>query len=120
MPNLQLVSIFLACLFPLTLTAADPAKVPHTPLEQIQFDEASSRAFDRSGKFVTSRTKADGTVQTELNGSFQNVMVARLGPDGEIETYCTTSEDDAKNWMARVDGRPETATVDTQARDKTP
>lgn len=120
MPKSQFVSIFLACLFPITLNAADPGNVPRTPREQIRFDEATSRAFDRSGKYVTSTTKTDGTVHTEVNGSFQNVMVARLGPGGVIETYCTTDGEDAKNWMARVDGRPENVTVDTQARDKTP
>lgn len=122
----HLVSIFLACLFPLTLNAADPGKVPGTPREEIRFDESTSRAFDRSGKFVTSTAKADGSVHTALNGSFQNVMVARLGPDGVIETYCTTNEEDAKNWMARTDGRPENLAgnaqvqAQVQVRDKTP
>jgi len=119
MPKARIVSAVLTCLLPLALNAADPGKVPRTPIEQIRFDEATSRAFDRSGKFVTSTTQSDGTVHTELNGSFQNVMVARLGPDGVIETYCTTNEQDAKNWMARVDGRPESVNVDAPTQDET-
>ena len=118
MPKPSFVSICLACLFPLTLNAADPGKAARTPREQIHFDEATSRAFDRSGKFVTSTTKANGTVHTELHGSFQNVMVARLGPDGVIESYCTTNEEDAKNWMARDDGQQENAIVEMPAEVK--
>lgn len=114
----------LIVLLPLALNAADPTKVPRTPLDQIHFDPSTTRAFDRSGKYVTTRVKADGTVQTEVNGSFQNVTVARMGPNGDIETYCTTSEQDAKNWMARVDGRPDSGpsstTISPPAQDKTP
>lgn len=109
MTKLRFLVVCLICLFPLALNAADPNKVPRTRLDEVHFDPSTTRAFDRSGQFVTKKVKADGTVQTELNGSFQNVTVARMGPDGVIETYCTTNEQDAKNWMARVDGRPDSA-----------
>jgi hypothetical protein len=127
------LTFFLAILlFPLALSAADPSKVPRTlnaadpnkvlrtPLDQIHFDASTTRAFDRSGQYVTTKVKADGTVQTEVNGSFQNVTVARMGADGVIETYCTTSEQDAKNWMAGVDDRPDSTTLSPPAQDKTP
>jgi len=132
MTKSRLVAVLATLLFPLALNAADPTKVPstlnaaepikvpRTPLDQVHFDESTTRAFDRSGQYVTRKTKANGTVQTELNGSFQNVTVARMGPDGVIETYCTTSEQDAKNWMARVDGRPDTTSASTTLQDKTP
>lgn len=110
----------LTCLLPFALTAAEPGKVPRTPLDQIHFDAATKRAFDRSGQYVTRKVKADGTVQTELNGSFQNVTVARVGPGGVIETYCTTNEQDARNWMARVDGRTDNLPANTSVQVKTP
>ena len=136
MTKSRFLAVFLSFLFPLalnaadptkaprTLNAADPTKVPRTPLDEVHFEPSTTRAFDRSGQYVTTKAKADGTVQTELNGSFQNVTVARMGPDGTIETYCTTGEQDAKNWMARVDGRPDSAatstTISPPAQVKTP
>lgn len=120
----RLFVVLFSFLFPLTLTAAEPGKVPRTPLDQIHFDASTTRAFDRSGKYVTTKVHANGTVQTEVNGSFQNVTVARIGANGVIETYCTTSEQDAKNWMARMNGRPDSTAPSTTfsppARDKTP
>ena len=136
MTKSRFLAVFLSFLFPLALNAADPTKapstlnagdpnkVPRTPLDQIHFDQSTTRAFDRSGQYVTTKVHADGTVQTELNGSFQNVTVARMGPDGTIETYCTTGEQDAKNWMARVDGRPDSGpgstTINQGAQEQTP
>ena len=111
MTKSRLVVVFFTLLFPLVLIAAEPTKVPRTPLDQVHFDASTTRAFDRSGRYVTTRVKANGTVETELNGSFQNVTVARMGPGGEIETYCTTDEQDAKNWMAREDGRPQNTAI---------
>jgi len=125
MTKSRFLAVIFTCLFaltlkaadptkvPSTLNAADPTKVPRTPLDEVHFEPSTTRAFDRSGQYVTKKVKADGTVQTELNGSFQNVTVARMGPGGVIETYCTTSEQDAKNWMARVDGRPDSKALNT-------
>jgi hypothetical protein len=109
--------------FPPALLADPSGEVPRTSVDQIHFDASTTRAFDRSGRYVTTKVKADGTVHTELNGSFQNVTVARIGANGVIETYCTTSEQDAKNWMARADGRPDNTapatTLSTPVQDKT-
>lgn len=80
---------------------ADLQELPATPRAEVRFDQATARAFDRSGRYVTATQRADGLVLTELNGSFQNVTVARVGPGGTIETYCTTSQEDATRWMAR-------------------
>lgn len=80
--------------------------LPATPRAEIRFDAATERAFDRTGRHVSIEQRADGSVLTELNGSFQNVTVARIGPGGVIETYCTTSQEDATRWMAREGETP--------------
>ncbi len=83
--------------------AEESATIVATPRDSIRFTEQTRRGFDRSGRHVTSHTHADGSSSVHLNGTFQNVTVARMGPGGKIETYCTTDEDDAKSWMARED-----------------
>lgn len=85
---------------PQPLIAAEPGEHRYTPKEQIAFSPAVLVAFDRTGKYATSRTLADGSTITEYNGSMMNVTVARLGPDGKVETYCTGSEEVARSWMA--------------------
>lgn len=120
MLKLALSFACVALAVPFSILAAGPSEVPSTPLEDIQFDEATLKAFDRSGQFVTTRTHADGSIETELNGSFQNVTVARIGPGGTIETYCTTDDRDAKNWMARLEDHPQTKALRTATVDSTP
>ena len=79
----------------------------YTPKEQIVFSQDDMVAFDRSGKYATTRTLADGSTITEYNGSMMNVTVARMGPDGKVETYCTSSAEAARTWMAgEFDTRP--------------
>ncbi len=57
------------------------------------------RAMDRSGAFTRTTTLADGTVQLDLNGGGQEVVFARLGPDGTVEQYCTHNPADADRWI---------------------
>ncbi|MEJ8567319.1 hypothetical protein [Elongatibacter sediminis] len=86
--------------------AAESPELPATPRSAIEFGPSTERAFDRSGDFVTLEQKPDGALNARQNGSFQNVSVARVGPGGKIETYCTTDAGRARDWMARLDGRP--------------
>ncbi len=84
----------------------------YTAKENIVFSPESMIAFDRSGKYVTSRTLADGSSITELNGSMRSITVARVGPDGKVETYCTTNAEAARSWMAgEFDSTPAAATM---------
>jgi len=95
----------LAC--PQLLIAAEPGEHRYTSKEQIVFPPSDMVAFDRTGKYATSRTQADGSTITEFNGSMRSVTVARLGPDGKVETYCTSSTEAARAWMAgEFDTRP--------------
>jgi hypothetical protein len=90
--------------------AAEPAEHSYTPSEQISFAPATMTAFDRSGKFITQRLLAGGTTISEHNGSMGNVTVARVGPDGKVETFCTGDASAARSWMAGELGKqPDTS-----------
>ena len=117
MSNHALV-LLLTILAPLSSALAETIDVPATPREAIFLSAETEIAFDRSGKRLTSKTLADGSVLTDHNGSLQNVTVARVGPDGSIETYCTTDREVAVDWMARLEGRPDRGRRDVQAREE--
>ena len=85
---------------PQLLIAAEQTDHRYTPKEQIIWSPSAEVAFDRTGKYVTQRTPADGSTINEFNGSMRSVTVARLGPDGKVETYCTSSAEAARAWMA--------------------
>lgn len=85
---------------PQLLMAAEETEHRYTPKERITFAPATMIAFDRSGKVLTHHKFTDGSTISEHNGSMGNVTVARLGPDGKVETYCTDNASAAKAWMA--------------------
>lgn len=109
-----LVAIFT----PLTAASAGPIEVPGTPRDAIVLSEATELAFDRSGRYVTTETRPDGSIISHHNGSLQNVTVARVGPDGRIETFCTTDKKRAVDWIARSDGRPSNINFEMPAEEK--
>lgn len=80
----------------------------YTAKDKIKFASSTQTAFDRSGKTVEQSVLPDGSLMAKHNGSIGHVMVARRGPDGKIETYCTSHEDGAKAFMA---GESATASV---------
>ena len=85
---------------PQILLASEHDQHRYTQKEQIEFSEATRTAFDHSGKAMTRTLQVNGSQAVENNGSAGNVTVARLGPDGNIETYCTTDIESARSWMA--------------------
>ena len=105
---LSLVSC-LAC--PQVVIAAEPAEPEYTPKKQIKFAPATKAAFDHSGKLLTQSTLADGSLIADHHGSMGNVTVARMGPGGVIETFCTTDKSAARAWMAGEDGTKATPSV---------
>jgi len=92
----------------------------YTPKKQITFSRPTVAAFDHSGKMVTHRTRADGSRAADHNGSMGNVTVARLSPDGKIETYCTSDSESAKVWMAGEFGRKPVAAFNSPVMEKKP
>ena len=107
-----------AIVTPLTATSAGPTEVPATPRELIVLSEATELAFDRTGRFATTETRPDGSIISHHNGSLQNVTVARVGPDGQIETFCTTDKERAVDWLARAHDRPSNSNFEMPAEEK--
>jgi len=103
---------------PQLLIAAEPGEHRYTPKQQISFSPTTMRAFDHSGKAVIHRKMVDGSHAADHNGSMGNVTVARLGPDGMIETFCTTDETAAKVWMAGEDSPKFIGSLNSQAKGK--
>lgn len=103
---------------PQLLFAAEPGEHRYTPKEQIVFSSATMRAFDHSGQAVIHRKMPDGSHVADHSGSMGNVTVARMGPDGVIETFCTTDETDARAWMAGEGGPKPVASINPPAMEK--
>jgi len=112
------LSLFCILASPQLLIAAEPGEHRYTPKEQIAFSPATMLAFDHSGQSVIHSKMADGSQVADHNGSMGNVTVARIGPDGVIETFCTTDEAVAKAWMAGEDGKNLAASLNPPAMEK--
>ena len=80
--------------------SVENAEHKYSSKDQIAFTRPSMAAFDHSGALVVHSVKADGSKVADHNGSMGNVTVARMGPDGKVETYCTTDAKSAKAFMA--------------------
>ena len=98
--------------------AIEEAEHRYTSKERISFSPATKRAFDRSGKTITHSIRADGSSSSEHNGSMGNVTVARMGPGGTVETYCTSDEAAARAWIAGEFGQSPAISPSVQLRTK--
>ena len=105
---------------PQILLAAEQDQHRYTQKEQIEFSEATRTAFDHSGKTLTHTLQVSGSQAAENNGSAGNVTVARLGPDGNIETYCTTDITVARSWMAGEGVSQAAVSIDPPVMEKQP
>ena len=103
MHKLLILLTSLALLSPVSLMAESPEEQKYPELEDIRFSPAVERAFDYSGKLVTQVTLPDGSVFARHNGTMLNVTVARVGPDGEVQTLCTSSRTEAAAFLAGLD-----------------
>jgi hypothetical protein len=108
MTNNRLTSWFLipaAALLVSTAVSAQvpvrrPQQVPATGAEdsrvQTPADAQGVQRLDaitnRSFAGLTYDQRADGTLSINLQGRFQNVMMAAPGPDGRLNAFCQTSE----------------------------
>jgi len=97
-------SVLIALFSPFFAMAAGVENDLDRSPEIVRFVEDTERAFDRSGKYVSQHVHADGSQSAEYNGSMQNVTVARRGTDGKIETFCTTDQTAAIEWMTSPGG----------------
>jgi hypothetical protein len=102
--NAKLLLVFTGLLVTPPCIAAEAGDAARfTDKDQIEFAPSSKLAFDRSGSDVSHLFLTGGVMLAEHNGTIGNVTVARLGADGRVETFCTTSETAAKAWLAGED-----------------
>lgn len=120
MSSLKCLPLIFILVSPQLLLAAEQDKHRYTQKEQIVFSEATRTAFDHRGKSLTRTLQVDGSQAVENNGSAGNVTVARLGPDGNIETYCTTDIEAARSWMAGEGVNQTKASIDSPVMKKQP
>lgn len=104
--------------FPHAINAAGQDHPGYTLEENIEFSNVTRTAFDHSGQRVIRSTLADGTQVADHNGSMGNITVARMGADGNIETFCTTDETAAKAWMAGEGGKKPVASLNAPVMEK--
>lgn len=114
----RILSALALLTLPQALNATEQTEYQYTPIEQIVFAASTRRAFDHSGKMLTHIVHADGSASAEHNGSMGNVTVARLGPDGRIETFCTTEISVARDWMAGETGKRPVTRLNTPVMEK--
>lgn len=114
-----LVSILVSFLaLPALALAQDPGDIAFPDRSEIELGAETERALDRSGSAHVESVTPDGLVLMDHNGAMQNVTVARLGPGGEIETLCTSSREEALDFLAGVD-RDRSASTRSVAPDAT-
>ena len=118
MSSLKCLPLIFILISPQVLLAAEQGQHRYTQKEQIEFTEATRTAFDHSGKTLSRTLQVDGSAVVENNGSAGNVTVARLGPDGNIETYCTTDSTVARSWMAGADAGQARVAIDSPVMEK--
>lgn len=112
------VILMVTLILPHTLIAAEQNQHSYTPKDQINFAPATITAFDYSGKLVTQRRLADGSVMADHNGSMGDIAIARLGPDGKIEIFFATDIVAAKAWMAGEIGTKPVTTLSVTVMEK--
>jgi len=118
MRSLKCLPFIFILISPPILLAAEQDQHRYTQKNQIEFSEATRTAFDHSGQSLTRTLNVDGSAAVENNGSAGNVTVARLGPDGNIETYCTTDLTVAQSWMAGEGASQATVSIDLPVLEK--
>lgn len=120
MKHLKYLALICIVTNPQLAMAVEEVEHKYTDKEQITFSLPTMAAFDHSGKMVAHKTLSNGTEVADYNGSMGNVTVARLGPDGRVETYCTSSIEAAKSFMSGEGGRKPAARLSTPVMEKNP
>lgn len=81
------------------------------PLTQEQSRQiADALEGNKSTDGLVQTQHADGTVSMDLQGRFQNVVMAEKNDDGSVSTACVDTPEAARSFLRREDGTPPTAT----------
>ncbi|MEM9301595.1 MAG: hypothetical protein AAGE01_05760 [Pseudomonadota bacterium] len=73
----------------------EPAEPELVPAGELTAE--TRRMLDR--KRAELRLEPDGRQVLDLRGGHRHLLMARVGPDGKIETYCATAEAAARRWL---------------------
>jgi hypothetical protein len=66
--------------------------------------QAVAPAVDRSTTNVRVVNLPGGAQRAEINGGFQNAVIARANPDGTVSTACVDSTEQAKAFLLAAPG----------------
>lgn len=74
------------------------------PLTQEQSEQiADALEGNKSTDGLVETRHADGTVSVDLQGRFQNVMMAKKNDDGSVSTACVDTPEGARSFLRRED-----------------
>jgi hypothetical protein len=77
------------------------------PLTQEQSQQiADALEGNKSTDGLVETQHADGTVSMDLQGRFQNVMMAQKNDDGSVSTACVDTPEAARSFLRREDATP--------------
>jgi ribosomal protein L25 (general stress protein Ctc) len=77
------------------------------PLTQEQSQQiADALEGNKSTDGLVETRHADGTVSVDLEGRFQNVMMAQKNNDGSVSTACVDTPEAARSFLQREDATP--------------
>jgi len=105
--SITLVALFVLAAFVVGLSvrfasvSAQDVRSGNTLEDDRRLATEIKRITDRSGDGLVERRMANGAVMMDLGETFQNVMLARLGHDGEPISACITSLSEANHFFGR-------------------
>ncbi|MFL6283038.1 MAG: post-PEP-CTERM-1 domain-containing protein [Pyrinomonadaceae bacterium] len=77
------------------------------PLTQEQSQQiADALEGNKSTDGLVETRHADGTVSVDLEGRFQNVMMAQKNDDGSVSTACVDTPEAARSFLRREEATP--------------
>ena len=82
-----------------TTVEAEPVVRREKPAQPFVPDAKTLALLDRSSAYLAS-PGLDGRRRLVTNGGHRHVLMARVGPDGVVETFCADSVHAAQNWGA--------------------
>lgn len=112
---------YVGTFYPVSAQNSDKIKVGNGPdrLENDRKLAATIRRFaNRSTDGLVEKTTPDGGISLDLEGRFQNVMLAKLDPSGEPVAACISSIEEANHFFGKdLETGEAVATTDYQRED---
>ena len=90
-----LTKILIICFLPITGITAENSSLKKLP----QLDENTQKSLARNAIISIEPT---GQINFDTQGGFRSTTLTRIGENGKIETYCTSSPEDARKFLAGI------------------